>query len=165
MEDIKKHLARIEKDLKPTDRSLQSTKLTRKSNAPSLQKMMAACELINKVRISKGWGVLAPEEAEITATVWIELLDTHGVTASAYGELFRRAVSANAIKRSKGEIAPDVTPEYLLSFWIGSEGLQSEMRGDADDDEQRVNCISCSGTGWKQVGKGKESGVIRCDHK
>lgn len=127
--------------------------------------MVAACELINKVRIAKGWGVLAPEEAEVTATVWIELLDIHGIPARAYGELFKRAVSANAIKRSRGEQPAEITPEYLLGFWIGPDGLKNEMRGDSDDDEERTNCPICSGTGWKQVGKGKDSGVVRCDHK
>lgn len=126
--------------------------------------MVAACELINRVRIAKGWSVLPAEEAEITATVWIDILDTEYVPADAYGELFKRAISANAIKRSKGESPAEITPEYLLSFWIGSSGLRIEREGEFGDDG-RVDCEICCGTGWRQVGDGNDRGVIRCDHK
>jgi len=153
--------------LQVTERSSPSTSLRKRTptspKGVTLPKMMAACELINRVRIARGWSVLPAEEAEITATVWIEILDTANVPADAYGELFKRAISANAIKRSKGENPAEITPEYLLGFWIGSSGLRSEREGKLDD-SQRVDCRQCSGTGWKQVEGDGQKGVVRCDH-
>ena len=130
---------------------------------------MAACALINKVRIAKGWGILPGEEGEVAAKVWIELLDTEGVPHTAYGELFRRAVTANANKRSQGVQPVEITPEYLLAFWVGSEGLRNEMAGVSGADEEaetrKAECTVCEGTGWERQLKDGYWGVIRCDHE
>ena len=132
---------------------------------------MAACALVNKVRIAKGWGVLPGAEGEMTAKVWIELLDTESVPYTVYDELFRRAVSANANKRSQGVQPPEITPEYLLAFWVGSEGLRSEMAGSSAHDEEaekrKSECRACFGTGMEYVwdGDGTILGVKgKCKH-
>lgn len=142
-----------------------------KASGPSLEKMMAACALVNKVRISKGWNVLTAEEAEITANVWIELLDREAVPPRAYDELFKRAVSANANKRSQGVQPPEITPEYLLAFWVGSEGLRSEMAGvsalDEEAEKRKSECRACFGVGMEYVrdGNGTILGVKgKCKH-
>lgn len=132
---------------------------------------MAACTLVNKVRIAKGWGVLPGAEGEMTARVWIELLDTEDVPASAYDELFKRAVTANANKRSQGVQPPEITPEYLLSFWVGLEGLKMQMRGVSEVDEEaekrKRECGACFGTGMEYLrdSNGKVLGVKgKCKH-
>lgn len=130
--------------------------------------MVAGCALVNRVRIARGWNVLPVAEGELAARVWIDLLDTEDVPPSAYDELFKMAVRANANKRSQGVQPPEITPEYLLGFWVGSEGLKTQMRGIRDaeygTDSARVECGRCGGTGFEPHAVDGYRGVVRCAH-
>lgn len=132
--------------------------------------MRAVCNVINKIRIAKGWGILPASEAELSASVWLEILDRHHVPHEVYNELYNLAISANARKRSEGRDAPELTPEYLISFWVGLEGLKTQMARESEARLLTENagepCKHCGGTGWREdQNDGHYRSVKRCDHK
>lgn len=136
---------------------------------PTAEKMRAVCNVINKIRIAKGWGILPASEAELSASVWLEILDRHFVPHEVYNELYNMAISANARKRSEGRDAPELTPEYLISFWVGLEGLKTQMARVSEAHQLTENtgepCKLCGGTGWKEAEKdGIYRSVTRCHH-
>ena len=163
MERIKTNeLARIGKNLANTKNSSIST--------INGEQMRAVCAIINKIRIAKGWSVLNASDAEISAVVWLEVLNAARVPHTAYDALYQRAMQAKARRMSMGEKDIDLTPDFLVSQWIGENGLAREM---AETQKERLLpenaesvCKHCFGSGWKRVDMGdRYSGVIKCDHK
>lgn len=132
--------------------------------------MRAICAVINKVRIAKGWSVLNASDAEIHAIVWLEVLNHAGVPYTAYDALYQRAMQTKARKMAMNDKEIDITPDFLVSLWVGENGLGRELA-----DQQSVKalpenaesvCKHCFGGGWKKVDMGDGySGVIKCDHK
>lgn len=132
--------------------------------------MRAICAVINKVRIAKGWSVLNASDAEIHAIVWLEVLNHAGVPYTAYDTLYQRAMQTKARKMAMNDKEIDITPDFLVSLWVGENGLGRELA-----DQQSVKalpenaesvCKHCFGSGWKKVDMGDGySGVIKCDHK
>jgi hypothetical protein len=131
-------------------------------------KLRSVCNVINKVRVAKGWSVLPASEAEITATVWIEILDGANVPPDAYDELYQRAMKARARMLSEGGKVVEVTPEYLSSFWIGQNGLKCEREASQTKrllpETAESSCPNCKGTGWKRFTKDGYTGVAECHH-
>lgn len=125
------------------------------------------------MRISKGWGILPAEDAEITALVYIEVFDRYGIPASAYGELYNRANDRRIRIMADGKPAPDITPELMVSGWVGNNGLANEIREREEAAQLRLSanaasiCGNCYGTGLRYVRdeQGQTLGVSgRCDH-
>lgn len=114
--------------------------------------MLAVCTFINKNRISKGWGILPASEAELVASVYIEILDKARVPVKHYARLYDRAMETRIRKLSNGETPPDFSAELMVACWVGPNGLSNEMR---EADSQRLlpetvksDCPKCFGTGW-----------------
>lgn len=133
-------------------------------------KLRAVCSVINKVRIAKGWSILPAAEAEITASVWIEILDSGRIPPSAYEALYQRAMEARTRKMSIGIQAPDITPDLLVSLWIGDNGLKKELEDKVGDrlmltESAESICAFCFGSGFRIVERDGVSGAIKCNHQ
>ena len=162
MERIKRtELARIEKNLADTKSSSKNT--------VNADKMRAVCAVINKIRIAKGWSVLNASDAEIHAIVWLEVLNHAGVPFTAYDALYQRAMQTKARKMAMGEKEIDLTPEFLVSLWIGENGLGKELAEaqgvKALPENAETVCKHCDGTGWRRVKDENYRGVAKCDHR
>lgn len=152
----------------PATNSSTSTRIS----GPTKPKIAAALSVINKYRIGRGWGAIAPDIAEETALVWIEQLDRYGIPAECYEALYRRTVDARVAKRQQGQPVADLTAEDLIASWTGANGLQAEMRareierGRTLTADAASQCPKCYGSGWEYVREnGRDIGVKgRCAH-
>lgn len=123
------------------------------------------CALLNRHRISKGWGALSPEDGEVAAGVWVEELDQAGVPGDAYLELYRRAADARASAVSRGEQPPEFTASLLAGLWGGPNGLGAEMAERAGARAlAAAPCPHCGGRGLIVVEVDGQRGVKSCRH-
>jgi hypothetical protein len=131
--------------------------------------MRAVCAVINKIRIAKGWSVLNASDAEIHAIVWLEVLNHAGVPFTAYDALYQRAMQTKARKMAMGDREIDLTPDFLVSLWIGENGLAKEWAQSNEVKALPENaesvCKHCDGTGWRRVKDENYRGVAKCDHR
>jgi hypothetical protein len=135
--------------------------------------MAAMCELINRHRLLKNWGVMEASEAEPIAKVWVEFLNNYGVPATAYRALYDRAVESRSMLIQNGKEAGELTAESLLACWTGANGLRAELeaerikRGRTLTGNAQSQCPKCYGTGFEYAkdSSGREIGIKgRCDH-
>lgn len=168
MQRIKDQLQKIAPDSPSTRNSSRNTVLV------TADKLRAVCAIINKVRIARGWNILPAEEAEITASVWIEILDGGGVPFIAYDALYRAAIQARTRQMSIGNAPPDITPDLLVSLWIGENGLKNEFYAERDAEVRKLpsnvegECPHCFGSGLRYHTDRDTGRVIGvggiCDH-
>lgn len=131
--------------------------------------MRAICAVINKIRIAKGWSVLNASDAEIHAMVWLEVLNAAKVPHNAYDALYQRAMQAKARKLSMGDKDFELTPEFLVSMWLGEHGLGEELKRQEKRTALSQNaesiCGHCYGSGFRvmEMNDGY-TGAMKCDH-
>ena len=125
--------------------------------------------VLNKIRLSKGWGILAPEDAEIQARAWSELLQT--VPANAINELYLLAMETRARAISAGREPIELSADAFLGLWSGPNGLRDRLPSlkalNAATGDAIANCPDCFGSGLKYhrdpEGRVKGVGGI-CEH-
>jgi hypothetical protein len=128
--------------------------------------------VINKFRLSRGWSILPPQDAEITARAWAEILED--VPAEAVNDLYRLAVETRAKAIGNGKEPPEVSAELMLSLWSGPNGLKlrrGALEGlrQLEEGDAGHACPDCFGSGLRyhtdQV-TGRVIGVGGiCDHR
>ena len=126
--------------------------------------------IVNKIRLSRGWNLLPPEDAEITARAWGEIL--REVPAEHLNALYLEAVDHRVRQIQNGTAVQDLSAELLLSRWNGPEGLRVRLAqknaSKALGEGKATQCGDCFGTGLKyhRDAEGNLLGVGgKCQHE
>ncbi len=129
-------------------------------------------DVIDRWRLNKGWNPLDNESQMMQIQSWVNVMDSERVPATAYNELFVRALKLRASLFAQGKQPPDMGIELMLACW---ETLAKEI------EERRINekrylpetavsdCPRCLGLGREFVldeKTGRSLGVKpSCDHR
>ena len=123
--------------------------------------------IINQIRVLQGWSMSPAAELEPMCRVWWEEFQRYGIKAEHYQDLYRRAHKARINALSMGVKVPPLDATYLISQWIGENGLRAELhRKDIESGrlltETAVSdCDLCHGSGYEITGRGAKI----CGHK
>lgn len=107
-------------------------------------------------------------ELDPTIRIWAEVFNGYEIPLSAYPELLRMAIHGRAEMLGQGKSLPQIGAEYLLSLWIGPNGLKARLKqaqinqGRALPQDAAGACERCHGTGLEIIAG---EGARRCDHK
>jgi hypothetical protein len=108
--------------------------------------------------LTQGWRILGPDDSEVMALAWIELLDQDRVPYQHYEELYRRAVDLRSRRLSQGLRCDDFSAELMLACWPGLARELEQKRIDERrylPDTAASDCPKCFGSNMEVVpGKG-----------
>jgi len=125
-------------------------------------------DVIDRWRLNKGWNPLDNESQMMAIQSWVNVLDSENVPASAYNELFVRALKLRASLFAQGKQPPDMGIELMLACW---ESLRMEIETRRVEQGRTLGtnaasvCGLCKGSGWQEIEKWGAKGVTRCNHE
>lgn len=117
-----------------------------------------------------GWQTKTAQELDATIQTWGEIFNRYEIPLDAYQELYRLAFDTRQTKMQLGGDVPMMDATLFVSQWTGANGLKAERRQRQIDtgrtlaENAQSVCKFCGGSGWRQVGEGRNAPVERCDH-
>lgn len=136
-----------------TVKSLASTS-QKKQTTITAEQMRAMCSVLNEYRLSKGWGVMTANDAEIMAKAWIKILNEHKIPYQHYDALYRRAIALVVRRLAQGLDGTELSAPMMAACWNGKHGLNAEVREPVISIDHQLEiggepnpCIRCLGTG------------------
>ena len=111
-------------------------------------------DVIDRWRLNKGWNPLDNESQDLAISSWVNVLDSENIPASAYNELFVRALKLRASLFSQGKQPPEMGIELMLSCW---ESLAQEIEQKRIAEKRYLpetaasDCPRCFGLGKESV--------------
>jgi hypothetical protein len=148
----------------------QSSQIARTAPIPR-DKQQSMGDILDRWRLNQGWNVYDNDTQMMAISSWVHLLDREDVPASAYGELYERAMRTRAAMIANGKQPQTFGAEYLLAEWIGEAGLRKEWlaleihRGRSLSAANASTCEFCGGSGFRSVGEGRNAPVTKCNHR
>lgn len=113
-----------------------------------------------------GWRPSDPKELDLVIQTWAEIFNGHEIPVAAYPTLLSLAVKGRAEVRMRGDDPGQMGAEYILSLWLGPNGLKAQMKNEQIAQRNTLPenaagaCPRCYGSGWESL----DGGVRRCDH-
>jgi len=110
-------------------------------------------DVIDRWRLNKGWTPLDNDSQMMAISSWVNVLDSENIPASAYGELFVRALKLRAALMAQGKQPPEMGVDLMLACW---ESLRVELEQKRIDAGRTLTanaasvCGLCLGTGFKR---------------
>ncbi len=141
-----------------------------------LDKQNALGDVLDRWRLNQGWNPWDDDTQMMAIKSWVHVLDREDIPASAYNELYERALETRAHALRTGKTLPNFGAELLLAEWIGENGLRRELRQREIDSGRTLpsnaqsRCGRCFGTGMEHKfdADGHNLGIIHgkeCDHR
>lgn len=133
----------------------------------SPEKHTAIFLLINKSRMLNGWQPSTAAQLDLTIRTWAEVFDRHEIPIAAYPKLLSLAITGRAEIRMRGDDPGQMGAEYILSLWLGPNGLKAQMRNEQIAQRNTLPnnaagaCPRCHGSGWESL----DGGARRCNHE
>ena len=126
-------------------------------------------DVFDRWRLNCGWNPWDNATQMAAIRSFVATLDREDIPASAYMELYERAINARVTALQAGRQLPQFGAELLLAQWSGEYGLQRELRQREIDAGRTLGanaasvCRHCDGSGFKSVDY-IGGGVTKCDH-
>ena len=141
-----------------------------------LDKQNALGDVLDRWRLNQGWNPWDHETQMMAIASWVSVLDREDIPASAYNELYERALETRAHALKTGKQLPNFGAELLLAEWIGEGGFRRELRQREIDSGRSLTsnvqsrCQRCFGTNMEHAfdADGNNLGIIQgkvCDHR
>ena len=120
--------------------------------------------ILTKHRLTNGWGMAKPEETEVMAAAWVEILDSERIPETAYEALYSGAMRKINAVIADGKKAPDFNANLLASIWRGDRDLRDRFtpRTGYTLGGMSGGCSRCLGTGWEYMKETYPREVARC---
>lgn len=105
-----------------------------------------------------------PEETEVMAAAWVEVLDSEKIPETAYEALYKGAMRKINAVIAEGKKAPDFNANLLASVWKGDRDLREMFtpRVTHNIGMSSGGCSRCLGTGWEYMKTTYPREVARC---
>ena len=105
-----------------------------------------------------------PEETEVMAAAWVEILDAEKIPETAYEALYNGAMRKINATIADGRKAPDFNVNLLASVWKSDRNLRDEFTPKSTYliGSMGAGCSRCHGTGWEYVVETYPREVARC---
>ena len=155
-----------------TQTGSENTRTISPTTSRANEQVKALMGVINKIRLSRGWSILPPQDAEITARAWAEILAD--VPAEAINDLYLLTVETRAKALGNGKEPPEPSAELMLSLWSGPNGLRHRLGdlralGQLEAGDAGHACPDCFGSGLRYHTDRDTGRVIGvggiCDHR
>lgn len=136
----------------------------------SNDKLTAMGDVIDRWRLNKGWNPLDNDSQMLAISSWVNVMDSEDVPASAYNELFVRALKLRASLFAQGKQPPELGVELMLACW---DSLRREIEEKRISDGRTLTasaetqCPKCFGSNfeYKFDENGNKLGIIgKCSH-
>lgn len=107
------------------------------------------------------------EDLEPTCRVWWSEFNRYGIKPEHYQHLYLRAHKARIAALSAGSRVPPLDATYLISCWIGENGLRAELHRKDIESKKYLpetavsDCDLCHGSGYEIT----KFGAKICGHK
>ena len=136
----------------------------------SVEKQQALGDVFDRWRLNNGWNPWDDKTQMAAIASWVRTLDRENIPASAYHELYERALQTRAAALQSSRNIPNFGAELLLAEWLGPNGLRAEIRQREIDRGRTLGanaatvCRHCNGSGFRHTSTEPSSPVRRCDH-
>jgi hypothetical protein len=127
-------------------------------------------DVFDRWRLNCGWNPWDNATQMAAISSFVATLDRESIPASAYMELYERAIQMRTRAVQDGKALPAFGAELLLACWLGDWGLRNELRQREIDARRTLTgnaesvCRECHGSGWRTERTEGYSIARKCDH-
>jgi hypothetical protein len=134
------------------------------STQDGLQKQRLLRNILNKHRLTKGWAMLPPEQADAMITAWMEVLDLERIPYTAYEAIYQKTMATISRTIADGKKVPDFDANLMASIWKGDRDLRVRFTPQSGYliGSMAAGCSRCHGTGWEFMKETYPKEVARC---
>lgn len=138
------------------------------TDRPSKETHRAIWELINDLRLLRGWSPKSASDLDRMICAWGEVFNRYKVPLQAYHLLYMRAIDVCQQKLQEGKEPPEIDVTLLIALWSGPNGLREQLIRERRQRDQQTagmasHCSTCGGSGFRSYTLDGNSFATACE--